>query len=228
MYWVPVQEIAGIPKIANRNSNFLTLQKSEFQKKNPTGIFGIVNGIGIPPPMGVLEIGTKNRNSQPRRRTNLHPSMAWGNFIEANSFASASSISNSWSGLWNRIGSNRYTVPVYGKCGHVEPMGIVEESATRAADDTSINWSPSLTVNLEVQNFSWSERTSRLMHVSARIDKWIFFSVALTSDTEFQSNRQHPSTRVTAPIRYALPSLVPAQCPLPCPLLSHKQVIVSS
>ncbi len=33
MYWVPVQEIAGIPKIANRNSDFLTLQKSEFQKK---------------------------------------------------------------------------------------------------------------------------------------------------------------------------------------------------
>ena len=61
-----MQEIAGIPKIANRNSNFLTLQKSDFLKKNPTGIFGIVNGIGIPPPMGVPEIGTKNRNSQPR------------------------------------------------------------------------------------------------------------------------------------------------------------------
>jgi hypothetical protein len=50
--------------------------KSEFQfsdspeigisKKNPTGIFGIVNKIGILPPMGVPEIRTKNRNSQPR------------------------------------------------------------------------------------------------------------------------------------------------------------------
>ncbi len=61
-----MQEIAGIPKIANQNSNFLALQKLEFQKKNPTGIFGIVNGIGILPPMGVLEIGNKNWNSQPR------------------------------------------------------------------------------------------------------------------------------------------------------------------
>jgi hypothetical protein len=60
-----VQEIAGIPKIANQNSNFLTLQKSKFQKKNQTGIFGSVNGIRIPPPMGVLEIGTKNPNSKP-------------------------------------------------------------------------------------------------------------------------------------------------------------------
>jgi hypothetical protein len=60
-----VQEISGIPKIANRNYDFLTLQKSEFQKKNPTKIFGIVNEIGIPPPMGVPEIGTKNRNSHP-------------------------------------------------------------------------------------------------------------------------------------------------------------------
>ena len=30
--------------------------------------------------------------------TNLHPSTAWGDFIKANSFAIASSISNSWSG----------------------------------------------------------------------------------------------------------------------------------
>jgi len=64
MYWVPVQEIAGIPKITNRNSNFLALQKSEFQKKQ-TGIFRIVNKIGIPPLIGVPEIGTKNWNSQP-------------------------------------------------------------------------------------------------------------------------------------------------------------------
>ena len=62
-----MQEIARILKIAIPNSDFLALQKSEFQKRNPTGIFGIVNGIGIPPPMGVPEIGTKNWNSQPRR-----------------------------------------------------------------------------------------------------------------------------------------------------------------
>jgi hypothetical protein len=36
-------------------------------KKNPTGIFGIENGIGVPLTMGVPEIGTKNRDSQPRR-----------------------------------------------------------------------------------------------------------------------------------------------------------------
>jgi hypothetical protein len=60
------KEITGIPIIANRNSNFLTLQTSEFQKKNPAGIFGIENGIGIPLTMGVPEIGTKNWNSQPR------------------------------------------------------------------------------------------------------------------------------------------------------------------
>jgi hypothetical protein len=39
MYWVPVQEIAGIPKIANRNSNFLTLQKLEFQKKSDRNLW---------------------------------------------------------------------------------------------------------------------------------------------------------------------------------------------
>jgi hypothetical protein len=38
-------------------------------KKNPTGVFGIKNVIGIPLTMGVPEMGTKNRNSQPRRRT---------------------------------------------------------------------------------------------------------------------------------------------------------------
>jgi hypothetical protein len=41
-----------------------------FQQRNlienfPTGIFGIVNGSEIPLPMGVPEIGTENRNSQP-------------------------------------------------------------------------------------------------------------------------------------------------------------------
>ncbi len=60
------KKLPEFQKIANWNSDFRTLQKSEFQKKNPTGIFRIVNGIGIPPPMGVPEIGTKNRNSQPR------------------------------------------------------------------------------------------------------------------------------------------------------------------
>jgi hypothetical protein len=59
------KQITGIPNNANRNSDFLTLQTSEFEKKNPTGIFGIKNGIGILLPMGVQEIGTKNWNSQP-------------------------------------------------------------------------------------------------------------------------------------------------------------------
>jgi hypothetical protein len=61
------KEITRILNIANWNSNFLTLQISEFQKKNPTGIFGIKNGIGILFMMGVPEIGTKNWNSQPSR-----------------------------------------------------------------------------------------------------------------------------------------------------------------
>ncbi len=107
-------------------------------------------------------------------QTNLHPSTAWGDFIKANSFASASSISNSWLGVWNRIGSNWYIVPVYGKCCRVEPIGIVDDGPW-AADDTSINWLPSLTVNFEVQNFNLSERQSRLLHVSARVDEWFFF-----------------------------------------------------
>ncbi len=59
------KEITGIPNIANWNSGFLTLQTSEFQKKNPTGIFGIKHGIGILLTMGVPEIETENRNSQP-------------------------------------------------------------------------------------------------------------------------------------------------------------------
>jgi hypothetical protein len=45
---------------------FLDFSTAEFEKKNPTGIFGIKNGIRILLPMGVPEIGTKNRNSQPR------------------------------------------------------------------------------------------------------------------------------------------------------------------
>jgi hypothetical protein len=38
---------------------------SGIQKKVLTGISGIKNGIRIPLPMGVPEIGTKNWNSQP-------------------------------------------------------------------------------------------------------------------------------------------------------------------
>ncbi len=60
------KEITGIPNIANRNSNFLTLQTLEFQKKSPTGIFRIEHRIRIPLTMGVPEIGTENWNSQPR------------------------------------------------------------------------------------------------------------------------------------------------------------------
>jgi hypothetical protein len=60
------KQITGNPNIANRSSNFLTLQTSEFQKEIPSGIFGIKNGIGILLTMGVPEIGTKNWNSQPR------------------------------------------------------------------------------------------------------------------------------------------------------------------
>ena len=59
------KEITGILNVANRNSGFLTLQTSEFQIKIPTVIFEIENEIGIPLTMGVPEIGTKNRNSQP-------------------------------------------------------------------------------------------------------------------------------------------------------------------
>jgi hypothetical protein len=62
------KEITGIPNIANRNFDFLTLQTLEFQKHFPTRVFGIKHGIGIPLMMGVPEIGTKNWNSQPRQR----------------------------------------------------------------------------------------------------------------------------------------------------------------
>jgi hypothetical protein len=65
------KEITGVPNIANRNSNFLTLQTLEFQKKIDW-IFGIEHGIGILLTMGVPEIGTKNWNSQP----SIHPRAA--------------------------------------------------------------------------------------------------------------------------------------------------------
>jgi hypothetical protein len=42
------------------------------RKKIPTGIFGIENRIGIPLPMGVPEIGTKNWNSQPSNKAKLY------------------------------------------------------------------------------------------------------------------------------------------------------------
>jgi hypothetical protein len=58
-------QITRIPNIANLKSDFLTLQTSEFQKKNLTGISGIENKIRIPLMMGVQEIGTKNQNFQP-------------------------------------------------------------------------------------------------------------------------------------------------------------------
>ncbi len=54
------------PEFWNRNSDFLTLQTSEFKKYFPTGIFGIKNGIGILLMMGVPETRTENWNSQPR------------------------------------------------------------------------------------------------------------------------------------------------------------------
>ncbi len=44
---------------------FLDFSTAEFEKKIPTRIFGIKNGIRIPLWMGVPEIGTKNQNSQP-------------------------------------------------------------------------------------------------------------------------------------------------------------------
>jgi hypothetical protein len=67
------KEITGIPNIANRNSNFLTLQTSEFQIKFPTGIFRIENGIRIPLTMGVPEIGAENWNSQPSMTSQVYP-----------------------------------------------------------------------------------------------------------------------------------------------------------
>jgi hypothetical protein len=66
------KEITGIPNIANRNSDFLTLQTLEFQTKILTGIFGIEYGIRILLTMGVPEIGTENWNSQPSNQESSH------------------------------------------------------------------------------------------------------------------------------------------------------------
>jgi hypothetical protein len=52
-------------QISELEFRFLDFSTVEFKNKNPTGIFGIENGIRIPLPMGVPEIGTKNWNSQP-------------------------------------------------------------------------------------------------------------------------------------------------------------------
>jgi hypothetical protein len=60
------KEITRIPNIANRNSDFLTLQAWEFQINLTNGIFGIEHGIKILLMMGVPEIRTKNWNSQLR------------------------------------------------------------------------------------------------------------------------------------------------------------------
>ncbi len=92
-------------------------------------------------------------------QTNLHQSTPWGDFIKENSFAPASSRSISLLGWWKIIGSNWYTVPVYRKFCCVAPIGIVDDGP-QVADDTSINWLPSLTVNLDIQNFNWSDRQS--------------------------------------------------------------------
>jgi hypothetical protein len=52
-------------RILELEFQYLKFSTAEF-KKNPTGIFRIENGIRIPLPMGVPEIGTENRNPQPR------------------------------------------------------------------------------------------------------------------------------------------------------------------
>jgi hypothetical protein len=59
VYIIPTFIFFGIPNfgIGIPISRFFN---SEIRKKNPTGIFGIENGIGIPLTMGNPEIGTKN------------------------------------------------------------------------------------------------------------------------------------------------------------------------
>jgi hypothetical protein len=55
-------------QILESEFRFIDFSTTEFGKKILTGIFGIKNGIGIPLPMGVPEIGTENQNSQPRSK----------------------------------------------------------------------------------------------------------------------------------------------------------------
>ncbi len=52
-------------QISESEFQFLNFSTAEFEKNFPTGIFGIENRMGIPLPMGVPEIRTKNWNSQP-------------------------------------------------------------------------------------------------------------------------------------------------------------------
>ncbi len=64
VYWIPALIFFGIPNfgIGIPICQFFI---SWLQKKNPTKISGIKNGIGILLPMGVPEIGTENQNFQP-------------------------------------------------------------------------------------------------------------------------------------------------------------------
>jgi hypothetical protein len=55
-------------QILESEFQFLNFSTAEFEKKNPTGIFGIKNGIRILLPMGVPEIGSENQNSQPSHK----------------------------------------------------------------------------------------------------------------------------------------------------------------
>jgi hypothetical protein len=66
------------------------------QKKNPTGIFGIENRIGILLTMGVPEIGTKNWNSQPSERIHAYL-MKLSNNIDSDFGLSYETIMNSQS-----------------------------------------------------------------------------------------------------------------------------------
>jgi hypothetical protein len=67
------KQITGILNFANRNSDFLTFQRLEFQKKK-TGISGIRNRIGILLPMGTQEsepkIGFSNQAT-----VDIHPAV---------------------------------------------------------------------------------------------------------------------------------------------------------
>ncbi len=114
--------------------------------------------------------------------TNLHRSLVMGDFINESSFLSTALILKSVSFvfalvLWNIIGSNWFTVPEYRKFCCVAPVWIVDDDPP-AANDTSINWSPSLTINLEDQNFNSSDKWSRLLDIVANVvdsEEWTDF-----------------------------------------------------
>jgi hypothetical protein len=61
--------------ISESEFRFLNFSTAEFEKIFTTGIFGIKNEIGIPLPMGVPEIGTKNWNSQPSGKVGIEQFM---------------------------------------------------------------------------------------------------------------------------------------------------------